>query len=116
MLHLIQPAYSLGTILPGCFDEVLLRLQTATEPVPIMLAGDLYIQWPEEVLLSVQGQLLRQLQAFANTAQPSYLPSFTQRAQDFHEGVQALVYDVLMLKVLMMPLSSVASFYVPYLS
>ena len=47
----------------------------------------------------MQGQLLRQLQAFAATAQPSYLPTFTQRAQDFHEGVQALVYDVLMLKV-----------------
>ncbi|CAL5221832.1 g4090 [Coccomyxa viridis] len=46
-----------------------------------------------------EGQLLRQLQAFAITAQSSYLPSFTQRAQDFHEGVQALVYDVLMLKV-----------------
>ena len=49
----------------------------------------------------MQGQLLRQLQAFVNTAQPIYLPAFTQRAQDFHEGVQALVYDVLMLKVLL---------------
>lgn len=53
----------------------------------------------------MQGQLLRQLQAFVSTAQPSYLPAFTQRAQDFQEGVQALVYDVLMLKVLLTCLS-----------
>ena len=48
---------------------------------------------------SAQGRLLRQLQAFAGADQPSFLPSFGQRAQDFQEGVQMLVYDVLMLKV-----------------
>ena len=48
---------------------------------------------------SVQGRLLRQLQAFVGAEQPSFLPAFGQRAQDFQEGVQMLVYDVLMLKV-----------------
>ena len=48
---------------------------------------------------SAQGRLLRQLQAFTGADQPAFLPSFGQRAQDFQEGVQMLVYDVLMLKV-----------------
>ena len=48
---------------------------------------------------SVQGRLLRQLQAFVGAEQPSFLPAFGQRAQDFQEGVQMLVYDALMLKV-----------------
>jgi len=49
----------------------------------------------------LQGRLLRELQNFVGAAQPSYLPAFAQRAQDFHDGVQSLVYDVLMLKVLL---------------
>ena len=48
----------------------------------------------------VQGRLLRELEGFVGSTQPAHLPGFTQRAQDFQEGVQALVYDVLMLKVL----------------
>ena len=47
----------------------------------------------------MQGRLLRQLQAFVGAEQPSFLPGFGLRAQDFQEGVQMLVYDVLMLKV-----------------